>query len=84
MRARDAFRLLVESNRVGSSGWIINPIVYTNQVQEDLFGRPSRLSRRVNIKGLHWNVIRRTLIVYQTCLLDSDSDTRGLDSFEDV
>ena len=50
MRARDAFRLLVESNRVGSSGWIINPIVYTNQVQEDLFGRPSRLSRRVNIK----------------------------------
>ena len=63
------------------SEWRRNPIAYSNQLQEDFIGRPSRVSRRVNIRSLHRSVLMRSLIFYQRALLSSDDDTRGLDGY---
>lgn len=63
------------------SEWCRNPIAYSNQIQEDFIGRPSRVSRRVNIRSLHRSVLMRSLIFYQRALLQSDNDTRGLDGY---
>lgn len=81
MIAHEAFRLRVESQR---APWVINTIAYTNQVQENFIGRPSRLSRRVNIKNLHWNTLLRTLILYQQSFVENAFDLRGLDAYGDL
>ena len=78
MICHEAYRLLVDA---GKAQWVVNPIVHSNQLQEDFIGRPARLSRRVNIKNVHWNVMRRCLIVYQHELGKSDQDVRGLDAY---
>ena len=70
-----AFRLQQQSTRM----WAINPIAESVQVQEDYIGRPSRLSRRVNIRRLHQRVTERSLICSLQALEASDADLRGLD-----
>ena len=81
MISHEAFRLLQESKKAQC---VVNTIVYTNQIQEDFVGRPSRLSRRVNIKNLHWNVMMRCLITYQDSFKKSAVDLRGLDAYGDL
>ena len=81
MISHEAKRLMTESKK---GAWVVNTIVFTNQVQEDFIGRPSRLSRRVNIKCLHWNVLCRALIIYQDEFYKSDHDLRGLDAYGDL
>ena len=81
MIAHEALRLLAESKR---APWAVNTIVFTNQLQEDYVGRPSRLSRRVNIKNLHWNVMNRMMIVYQLQLSKLRTDLRGWDAYGDL
>lgn len=61
-----------------SCRWLLNPMGGSNQVEEDFIGRPSRLSRRINIRQLHLRVVQRSLICYQQGLELSDQDKRGL------
>ncbi len=58
--------------------WLINPMSESVQLQEDYIGRPSRLSRRVNIRLLHLRVLERSLICAKQSLEHSDGDLRGL------
>lgn len=63
-------------------GWAMNPAAFTNSVQEDFIGKPSRLSRRVNVKAMARNVLMRRLISYHQAFRRSDADLRGLDGYE--
>ena len=58
-----------------------NPLVRTNQIQEDFFGRPSRLSRRVSTRGLPNSVMLRALTVYEESLKAAMRDSRGMDAY---
>ena len=62
--------------------WCQNPLGCSVQLQEDFIGRPSRASRRVNIRQLHRNVIHRCLILAQLALQRSDGDQRGRDCYD--
>lgn len=49
--------------RQSSNGpWVMNCLATSVQQQEDFVGRPSRVSRRVDVRRLHRNVISRSLI----------------------
>ena len=71
-------------HQAAKSDWVQNPLSLTNQMQEDFIGRPSRISRRVNIRSLHRSLIMRALIVYQHSLRNSDVDLRGMDGYSDL
>ena len=70
-----AHRLRQESER---SPWAVSPLGESVQMQEDYIGRPSRISRRVDVRQLHLRVVQRSLIAAQQGLESSDVDTRGL------
>lgn len=70
-----AWRLIQECGR---ADWCINPMSETVQMQEDFIGRPSRVSRRVDVRLLHQRVMDRSLICAQQALEASDFDQRGL------
>ena len=61
--------------------WIQNPLGASVQLQEDFIGRPSRVSRRVNIRQVHRNVMFRCLILSEMALLRADDDPRGMDAY---
>ena len=63
------------------SFWVQNPLSASVQLQEDFIGRPSRVSRRVNVRQIHRNVLHRSLILSQIALEKSDEDLRGLDAY---
>ena len=46
--------------------YVLNPLAWSCQMFEDYVGRPSRLSRRVNIRQLHSNTIDRVLAAVET------------------
>lgn len=46
----------------------INPLIFSNQLQEDFIGKPSRLSRRVNPRSAPLRVLQRTLLAIKSCL----------------
>jgi hypothetical protein len=81
MIAHAAHQLLTQT-RLGS--WVENPLATTNQAQEDYIGRPSRISRRVNIRSIHRSLLMRSLMVYQESLLLADADQRGMDGYSDL
>ena len=64
------------------SEWITNPLSTSVQTQEDYVGRPSRVSRRVDIRRLHRNVIYRCLILANMALANADLDQRGMDAYD--
>eukprot|EP00438_Fugacium_kawagutii_P017741 Skav203034 [mRNA] locus=scaffold583:532609:534506:+ [translate_table: standard] len=64
--------------RQNGTGWAVNPLATSVQMQEDFVGRPSRLSRRVNAKRIHTRVCQRSLIAAMEALKQSDQDKRGL------
>ena len=61
--------------------WILNPLSRSVQVQEDFIGRPSRVSRRVDIRRVPRNVMLRCLILSEQALQKSDDDDRGMDAY---
>ncbi|CAL1169025.1 unnamed protein product [Cladocopium goreaui] len=61
-----------------SGGWALSPLGESVQMEEDFIGRPSRMSRRVNPKRIHYRVCQRTLISAMIALKQSDKDDRGL------
>ena len=63
------------------ASWAVNPAAHMNLVQEDFIGRPSRVSRRVNIRTIHKSLLFRCLIVYQDALKASDNDSRHMDAY---
>lgn len=63
------------------AAWAQNPLATSVQCQEDYIGRPSRASRRVNIRRLHRNVISRILILQCQALVKSDEDQRGMNAY---
>ena len=70
-----AWRLIQECGR---ADWCINPMSETVQMQEDFIGRPSRISRRIDVRLLHRRVMDRSLICAQQAQEASDLDQRGL------
>ena len=60
-----------------------NPLATSVQLQEDFIGRPARLSRRVDLRQIHRNVVSRTLILAQKALSNSDLDDRHMNAYED-
>ena len=75
-----AIRLIRESQRAEEDDtvWCINPLSESVQMQEDWIGRPSRLSRRVCPKQLHYRVCQRSLISTMQFLKRADQDERGI------
>ena len=69
-------------DQASKSDWVVNPLATSVQTQEDFVGRPSRVSRRVDIRRLHKNVISRCLILANRALEVSDVDQRGMDAYE--
>lgn len=67
--------------QAAAASWAINPAAFTNQMQEDFIGRPSRTSRRVHPRSLATSVLSRCLISYQLALEQADRDTRGMDGY---
>ena len=65
----------------GKSSWSVNCLAFSNQIQEDFIGRPSRLSRRVNPRSVHRSVMFRAQIEYHQALSKADSDPRGMDAY---
>ena len=63
------------------SRWAMSPLACSVQLQEDFVGRPSRVSRRVNIRRVHRNVICRVMILGARALAQSDADARGMDAY---
>lgn len=62
--------------------WCQNPLAASVQCQEDFIGRPARLSRRVNVKQVHRNVIHRALVSANLALKRADADQRGWDAYQ--
>lgn len=60
------------------SHWSQNPLGWSVQLQEDFIGRPSRVSRRVDVRQVHRSTINRSLILAEQAFRQSDSDRRGL------
>lgn len=76
--------IALEKRRQASvSAWVQNCLCQSVQCQEDFVGRPSRVSRRVDIRRLHRNVVSRCLILANRALLQSDGDQRGMDAYGD-
>eukprot|EP00438_Fugacium_kawagutii_P020148 Skav209770 [mRNA] locus=scaffold9:375456:377362:- [translate_table: standard] len=75
-----ALNLLRESQRAeeDNTDWTINPLGESVQMEEDWIGRPSRLSRRVAPRLLHYRVCQRMLISAMDFLKKADLDQRGL------
>eukprot|EP00435_Cladocopium_sp_Y103_P021549 s169_g5.t1 len=73
--AHAGWRLRWEAER---SPWCVNPIAESNQLQEDFIGKPSRISRRVDIRQIHLRCVERSLICCKEALEASDMDNRGL------
>ena len=68
--------------RQSSNGpWVMNCLATSVQQQEDFVGRPSRVSRRVDVRRLHRNVISRSLILSKRALDQADHDERGMDAY---
>lgn len=65
-------------NQSQNSAWCRNPLGTSVQVQEDFIGRPSRVSRRVDVRQVHKNTMNRCLLLAELALLKSDEDVRGL------
>ena len=47
----------------------LNPLIFSNQLQEDFIGKPSRISRRVNPRSAPLRVLQRTLLAIKSCLV---------------
>lgn len=67
--------------QASNSNWAINCLAFSVQIQEDFVGRPSRVSRRVNIRRLHRNVMFRSLVLANRALAQADRDERGMDAY---
>jgi len=63
------------------ASWAQNPLGASVQLQEDFIGRPSRVSRRVDIRQVHRNVIHRCLVLSEMALVNADVDDRGMDAY---
>ena len=62
------------------AAWVQTPLSMTNQIQEDFIGRPSRISRRANIRSLLSSLLTRSLVVYNESLNHAQLDSRGMSS----
>ena len=82
MMAHSAMNLQNQAST--GAGWVMNPMSQGNQIQEDFIGRPSRISRRVNIRSVHKSLLMRVLIMYHESLENSDVDSRGMDGYSDL
>ena len=54
--------MLSECKVVGPKGFVQNPLCFASQCDEDYIGRPSRLSRRVNIRLQIRRTLQRSLL----------------------
>lgn len=75
-----ALALLRQSQRAEEDNtvWTLNPLGESVQMEEDWIGRPSRLSRRVAPRKLHYRVRQRMLISAMDFLKKADLDQRGM------
>ena len=53
------------------SAWVVNPLLYGVQMEEDFISRPSRLSRRVNPRTVSYRVLQRTFLAVRNALGES-------------
>ena len=65
-------------SQAGRAPWAQNPLGFSVQIQEDFIGRPSRVSRRVDVRQIHRSTLNRCLILALQALTKSDKDKRGL------
>lgn len=52
------------------SPWVVSPLLYGVQMQEDYISKPSRLSRRVNPKTCSHRVLQRTFLAIRNALCE--------------
>ena len=55
----------------------LNPLIFSNQLQEDFIGKPSRISRRVNPRSAPLRVLQRTLLAIKSCLVKTMEFWKG-------
>ena len=61
--------------------WVLSPLATACQQEEDYIGKPSRLSRSVNVRQAHRSILWRSLIKIQDSLRQAQADERGMDSY---
>lgn len=72
---------LEKRRQAATAKWVQNCLSTSVQCQEDFVGRPSRVSRRVDSRRLHNNVICRCLILANRALIQADNDERGMNAY---
>ena len=70
--------------RADVSPWVLSPLAFACQQQEDFIGKPSQVSRHTNIRQAHRSVLWRSLVKVQSVLRAASKDERGMDSYPDL
>ncbi len=55
-------------NVAKKSRWVLSPLVFACQMQEDFIGKPSRISRRVSPRSVSHRVLQRSFAATRQCL----------------
>ena len=77
--------IAIDMLRQSSNGpWVMSCLATSVQQQEDFVGRPSRVSRRVDVRRLHRNVLCRSLILSKRAFDQADHDERGMDAYSSL
>ncbi|CAK9110820.1 Uncharacterized protein SCF082_LOCUS51463 [Durusdinium trenchii] len=61
--------------------WALSPLATACQMQEDFIGKPSKVSRRINVRQAHRNILWRCLIKTKFSLIAAAQDMRGMDAY---
>lgn len=67
-----------------ASPWVMSPLAFACQQEEDFIGKPSQVSRHTNIRQAHRSVLWRSLVKVQSVLRAASKDARGMDSYPDL
>lgn len=61
--------------------WVLSPMATACQQQEDYIGKPSRISRKTNIRQAHRSILWRSMINIKESLAQAEIDQRGMDAY---
>lgn len=66
------------------SPWVLSPLAFACQQEEDFIGKPSQVSRNSNPRQTHRNVLWRSMIKVQLSLQQAAKDQRAMDAYPDL
>ena len=72
------------AQQADASPWIMSPMAFACQQQEDYIGKPSMISRHTNIRQTHRSILWRSLVKVHSVLRVASRDARGMDAYPDL